>query len=78
MKKLEKIDYLQENHLREWIKTHAKVEQELSDARIGFFCECGNLATGSHESSCRKFRNKIMNETIKRLAHLLPGGRKSK
>ena len=76
MKKLEKIDYLQENHLREWIKTRAKVEQELSDAHI-IFCECGNLATGSHESSCRKFKNKIINETIKRLSHLLPDGRKS-
>ena len=32
MKKIEKIDYLQENHLREWVETRAKVEQELSDA----------------------------------------------
>lgn len=74
MKKLEKIDYLQENHLREWIKTHAKVEQELSDAH-DLFCECGHLATGAHESGCRKLRNEIMSETIKRLAHLLPDGK---
>lgn len=71
MKKLEKIDYLQENHLREWVKTRAQVEQELSDAHE-IFCECGHLATGLHESSCRKLRNKIMSETIKRLSHLLP------
>ena len=74
MKKLEKIDYLQENHLREWIKTHAKVEQELSDAH-DLFCECGHLAPGAHESGCCKLRNKIMSETIKRLAHLLPDGK---
>jgi hypothetical protein len=30
MKKLEKIDYLQKNHLYEWVKTHAQVERELS------------------------------------------------
>ena len=66
MKKLEKIDYLQENHLREWVKTRAQVEQELSDAH-DIFCECGHI-----ESGCRKLRNKIMSETIKRLSHLLP------
>lgn len=76
MKKLEKIDYLQENHLREWVKTRAKVEQELSDAH-DIFCECGHLATGGHESGCHKFKNKIMNETIKRLSYLLPDERKS-
>lgn len=74
MKKLEKIDYLQKNHLYEWVKTHAQVERELSDAH-DLFCECGHLATGAHESGCRKLRNKIMNETIKRLAHLLPDGK---
>lgn len=71
MKKLEKIDYLQKNHLCEWVKTHAQVERELSDAH-DLFCECGHLATGAHESGCRKLRNKIMSETIKRLSHLLP------
>lgn len=71
MKKLEKIDYLQKNHLYEWVKTHAQVERELSDAH-DLFCECGHLATGTHESGCRKLRNKIMSETIKRLSHLLP------
>lgn len=53
MKKLEKIDYLQKNHLYEWVKTHAQVERELSDAH-DLFCECGHLATGAHESGCRK------------------------
>ncbi len=71
MKKLEKIDYLQKNHLYEWVKTHAQVERELSDAH-DLFCECGHLATGAHESGCRKLRNKIMSETIRRLSHLLP------
>lgn len=71
MKKLEKIDYLQKNHLREWVKTHAQVEQELSDAH-DIFCECGHIATGAHEFGCRKLRNKIMSKTIKRLSHLLP------
>lgn len=71
MKKLEKIDYLQKNHLYEWVKTHAQVERELSDAH-DLFCECGHLAAGAHESGCRKLRNKIMSEAIKRLSHLLP------
>lgn len=69
--KTRKDRLLTKNHLYEWVKTHAQVERELSDAH-GLFCECGHLATGAHESGCRKLRNKIMSETIKRLSHLLP------
>ncbi len=69
--KTRKDRLLTKNHLYEWVKTHAQVERELSDAH-DLFCECGHLATGAHESGCRKLRNKIMSETIKRLSHLLP------
>lgn len=48
-----------------------KVNDELSD-RQGMWCVCKRLATGFHESACRKFKNKVTNETIKRLKHLLP------
>lgn len=72
--KTRKDRLLTKNHLYEWVKTHAQVERELSDAH-DLFCECGHLATGAHESGCRKLRNKIMNETIKRLSHLLPDGK---
>ena len=69
--KTRKDRLLTKNHLYEWVKTHAQVERELSDAH-DLFCECGHLATRAHESGCRKLRNKIMSETIKRLSHLLP------
>lgn len=35
------------------------------------FCVCGKLATGLHESSCRKFNKVVDAETVKRLNHLI-------
>ncbi len=58
MKIQEKLKYLQDNHFEEWFKVKNKTEIELSEKQ-GMFCICGRLATGLHEGSCRKFRNKI-------------------
>ena len=66
----EKLIYLGDNHLGEWLKTRREVEDELS-ARQSMFCVCGKLATGLHENSCRKFRDKVTSETVSRLKHLI-------
>lgn len=71
MKLSEKLSYIQENHFGEWVKTRQEVDNEMSD-RQSMFCVCGKLATGLHESHCTKFRNKVTNETVKKLSHLLP------
>ena len=70
MKISEKLNYLQENHFGEWLKVRQETEQELSDKQ-SMFCVCGRLATGLHEMHCTKFRNKVITETVKKLAHLL-------
>jgi len=71
MKIQEKLAYIQDNHFSEWLKTRKEVEYEISDSQ-SMFCVCGKLATGLHESCCKKFQNKITSETLKRLEHLLP------
>ena len=71
MKMQEKLHYLQEHHFNEWLKMRREVEDELS-ARQSMFCVCGRLATGLHESGCRRFSNKVTSETVKRLKHLIP------
>ena len=70
MKLQEKLIYLGDNHLSEWLKTRREVEDELSDKQ-SMFCVCGRLATGFHENSCRKFRSKVDSEVVKRLEHFL-------
>lgn len=70
MNTIEKLSYIQSNHFGEWLKTRQEVENEISDKQ-SIFCLCGRLATGLHERSCRKFQNKIINETVKKLAHLI-------
>lgn len=57
----QKTNYLKENHFNEWMKTYKQIENELSDKQT-MFCICGKLATGLHESRCKKFNNKIMAE----------------
>ena len=71
MKLAEKLEYLQTNHMPVWLKTRAKVFEELSDKQQ-FMCICGRLPSGSHEGSCNKFNNKVTSETVKQLKHLLP------
>lgn len=64
MKLHEKVDYLQTNRMGEWLKTRQEVEDTLSEKQ-SMFCLCGRLATGLHESHCKKFRNKVTSETVK-------------
>lgn len=75
MKITQKLDYLQNNHMGEWLKTKREVEDELS-SRQSMFCMCGKLATGLHELNCRRFRNKIITETVNKLKPLLKGKNK--
>jgi hypothetical protein len=70
-KLIKDLDYLQSNHLGVWLKTRQEVQNEISD-RQSMACVCGHLATGLHEMNCRKFKDKVLTETIKKLKHLLP------
>lgn len=70
MKIQEKIAYLEENHFSEWLKTRREMGDVVSNM-CPMFCVCGRLCTGFHESSCRKFQNKVTSETVKKLNHLL-------
>ena len=70
MKLSDKLQYLQDNHFGEWLKARQEAENELS-AKQSMFCVCGRLATGLHENGCRKFRNLIEKEAVKKLEHLL-------
>ena len=69
MKFEEKLNHLKTNHYDEWLDTYRQVEDELSNKQA-MFCICGKLATGLHESHCKKFTKKIIAETISRLKHL--------
>ena len=71
MTKQAKLQHIQDNHFGEWLKMRQQVENELSDKQ-SMFCLCGRLATGLHESHCSRFRNKVTDETLKRLEHLMP------
>lgn len=73
MKYVEKLEYLQTNHLKTFVRTWEKVFDELSEQQTTFCC-CGKLATGLHEARCRKFNQRVNSETIKRLSDLLPKG----
>lgn len=64
------LGYLQDNYFREWLSMRGKVADEFSDKQ-SMFCLCGKLATGLHESGCKKLNTAITKETVKRLKHLL-------
>lgn len=76
MRKNEKLEYLKDTYFSLFIKTRQIVFDELSDQQT-MFCCCGRLATGLHERNCTKFNNKVDEETIKRLSHLLPNGKEA-
>ena len=61
---------LEDKHFSIWLKTRQEVSNEMSDKQ-SMFCICGKLATGFHESSCSKFKNKVNIETTKRLSYLI-------
>lgn len=75
MKYTDKLEYLQANHLIAFVKIRQEVFDELSEQQTVFCC-CGKLASGIHEAHCSKFNRKVNDETIKRLADLLPKGGK--
>lgn len=66
----EKISYLQDKHFGDWLRTRKVVADEVSEQH-SMWCVCGKLCTGLHESYCRKFQNKITNETAKKLSYLI-------
>ena len=70
MKKSEKLEVIKSKNLDLFVKTRQQVFNELSDQQT-LFCCCGKLATGLHESHCRRFNDKVDSETIKRLDFLL-------
>ncbi len=70
MKLTEKLEYLQKNYFSEWLSTRQEIGNKLSDNQ-SMFCMCGRLATGLHESHCRKFANKVTSETVKKLEYLI-------
>lgn len=76
MKKPEKLDYLQNNCPNKWFPAYREEEDKLSDQQP-MFCLCGRLATGLHERYCARFKNKVRDNTIGRLKHLLPKAGKS-
>lgn len=68
----EKISFLENKHFGEWFTTRCSVSRDISDTQ-NMWCICGKLATGLHESSCRKFAKKVNEETVRRLTHLCDG-----
>lgn len=71
MKLTDKLKFIQDNYFSEWIKTRSIVSNEESEKNT-MFCVCGKLATGLHESHCRKLSKRVTDITLKRLAHLIP------
>lgn len=67
----EKLKYLLDNHFGEMSNIRSQVEEELS-SKQSMFCVCGRLATGLHERGCKKFKDAITKESVKRLSNLLP------
>lgn len=70
MKTADAIESLQDKHFGEWLATRQVAEQELSD-KCRPFCVCGRLATGLHESRCRKFHKEVDKATLEKLSELL-------
>lgn len=66
----DKIEWLKTHFFSDFVLTRERVFNELSDKQ-SMFCVCGKLATGLHESSCRKFNKVVDAETVKRLNHLI-------
>lgn len=61
-----RIDALKKKDYNHWIKIRQEVEETISNSQ-SLFCLCGSLATGFHESTCRKFRSKVDSETYKKI-----------
>lgn len=70
MNLIQKISYLQDKHFSEWLKARSEATDEASINQT-MFCVCGRLATGLHESHCKKFQNRITQKTVEKLKHLI-------
>jgi len=66
----DKIDVLFDKHFSVWINERRNVEDSISGKQPAFCC-CGRLATGLHESRCKRFQNKVDAKTISNLNYLL-------
>lgn len=66
MKFEEKMEIIRREHFALWLKTRQEMFDKLSDEQ-SMFCVCGRLATGLHEMNCRKFNQKVDQETVKKL-----------
>lgn len=70
MKLSEKLTYLQDKHFGDWLSKRQAVSDEFSNKQ-SMFCLCGRLATGLHENGCKKFKDAVTRETVKRLESLI-------
>lgn len=70
MKKEDKLRILRERTPVLFVRTRHQVERELSEAQ-SMWCICGRLATGLHESNCRRFQKLVDTKTLERLNYLL-------
>lgn len=52
----EQDEQFKSEHFSEWLKLRPIVFEKLSNSQ-SMFCICGRLASGLHESHCRKFNN---------------------
>ena len=66
----EKLTYLQDNYFSKWLEMRQEVDDEMSNRQL-MFCVCGRLATGLHEMYCKKFKDHVIKETVKRLEYLI-------
>lgn len=66
----QKTNYLKKNHWVKWLKTYNETFDEVSDKQT-IFCVCGKLATGLHESRCRRFQKEVLKVTASKLSDLI-------
>lgn len=71
MTKRDKIEWIKTHYWSEWVSIRQKVADKLSESQ-DIFCCCGALATGLHETQCRRFNDKVDSIACKELKHLLP------
>ena len=68
-KKAEKLAFLFKYAMKDWLKARQEADEEVSREHE-MFCVCGKLCTGLHESSCKRFRDKVDTRAINRLKHI--------
>lgn len=74
MKYFEKLNYIQSNHMKNWLEERSVQLDKLSDA-CSVYCVCGRLCTGLHESQCKKFNDLVNRNTLINLKHLIPNNK---